>query len=145
MQAHTYPYETVQPSTLDKAYRSSGRVPPCAGHAFSDQPDIDFGMNKYQEQTNKTAIYPPENALQYLSTGLAAEVGEFCGKVAKCYRGDQGIDVIGATAELGDILWFVAQLSQHLGYDLADVATANLHKLRSRAERGKLQGNGDNR
>ena len=142
MSAHTFPFDTVVPSALDRAYRSN--LPPCSGHG-ADQPDIDFGMNAYQQRTNATAIYPKESALQYLSTGLAAEVGEFCGKVAKCYRGDHGIDSVGAAGELGDILWFVAQLAQHLNYDLADIATANLNKLRSRAERGTLRGNGDNR
>lgn len=145
MQAHTFPFDTVKPSTLDKAYAGMKRIPPCSGHGFEDQPPVDYGMNKYQENTRLTAIYPKEFALEYLSTGLAAEVGEFCGKVAKGYRGDGGIDAVAAAAELGDILWFVAQLADHLQYDLANVAVNNLNKLQSRAERGVLKGNGDNR
>jgi NTP pyrophosphatase (non-canonical NTP hydrolase) len=146
MTAHSYPFDTVQPSRLDMAYRMEGRIPPCVGHSMhDDQPSVDFGMNAYQEATNATAIYPQDKALQYLSTGLAGEVGELCSKVAKHYRKDGELDYRGVASELGDILWFVAQMAEHLGYDLADIATDNLNKLRSRKERGTLQGNGDYR
>ena len=47
--------------------------------------------------------------------------------------------------ELGDVLWYVASAARELGYDLADIAQANLDKLADRAARGTLQGSGDNR
>lgn len=138
MMGHTYPFTTVKPSKLDEAFAK-------AHGANTPQPDVDFGFNLYQEKAHETAIYPKAAALQYLSTGLAGEVGEFCSKVAKAYRKDAPLATADAAAELGDILWFVAELAGWLGYDLADIATDNLNKLRSRQERGQLQGNGDNR
>ena len=47
--------------------------------------------------------------------------------------------------ELGDVLWYVAQLATELGLDLEDIASANLDKLASRAARHVIGGDGDQR
>jgi NTP pyrophosphatase (non-canonical NTP hydrolase) len=47
--------------------------------------------------------------------------------------------------ELGDVLWYVAQLASELGLDLDRVAQANLDKLASRAARNVIAGSGDDR
>ena len=47
--------------------------------------------------------------------------------------------------ELGDVLWYVAQLASELGFDLDTVARANLEKLASRAARNVIAGSGDQR
>jgi NTP pyrophosphatase (non-canonical NTP hydrolase) len=48
-------------------------------------------------------------------------------------------------AELGDVLWYAAQLASELGLELEDIARGNLEKLFSRQARGVLSGSGDNR
>lgn len=99
----------------------------------------------YQARTAETAVYPKERALEYLSTGMAAEVGEFCGKVAKTFRKDKDLDKEAAAQELGDVMWFVSQTCTALGYTMQQVATMNINKLLDRKERGVLKGDGDNR
>ena len=47
--------------------------------------------------------------------------------------------------ELGDILWYVANMCEELEINMGDVAQANLDKLFSRKERGVISGEGDNR
>jgi NTP pyrophosphatase (non-canonical NTP hydrolase) len=47
--------------------------------------------------------------------------------------------------ELGDVLWYVAQLSTELELDLDEIAQQNLDKLLSRQRRGVLAGSGDER
>jgi NTP pyrophosphatase (non-canonical NTP hydrolase) len=47
--------------------------------------------------------------------------------------------------EMGDILWYVADVCTLLGISLDDVATTNIAKLESRKQRGVLTGSGDNR
>jgi NTP pyrophosphatase (non-canonical NTP hydrolase) len=47
--------------------------------------------------------------------------------------------------ELGDVLWYVAQLASELELDLDEIAQTNLEKLLSRQRRGVLSGSGDDR
>ena len=107
-------------------------------------------LNDYQKESRKTALYPDVggNAI-YPTLGLVGEAGEVADKVKKILRDKKGIfDDESRKAikfELGDVLWYVSQLSSELGYELEDVACTNLQKLKSRKIRGKIQGNGDNR
>jgi NTP pyrophosphatase (non-canonical NTP hydrolase) len=47
--------------------------------------------------------------------------------------------------ELGDVLWYMAQIATELDLSLQEVAEANLEKLFSRLERGQIKGEGDYR
>ena len=47
--------------------------------------------------------------------------------------------------ELGDVLWYLAQICTELDLSLQEVAEANLAKLFSRLERGQISGEGDTR
>ena len=107
-------------------------------------------LNDYQRESRKTALYPNvgRNAI-YPTLGLVGEAGEVADKIKKILRDNKGVfDLDSKEAiklELGDVLWYVAQLSSELGYELNEVASANLSKLSSRKKRGKLSGSGDNR
>jgi NTP pyrophosphatase (non-canonical NTP hydrolase) len=108
----------------------------------------------YQDATAETALYPDAGtgaitALAYAALGLSGEGGEIANKVKKILRDDQGVltaekaDAI--EKELGDVLWYIARVATEIGSDLNEIATANLAKLRDRADRGVIQGSGDNR
>lgn len=85
----------------------------------------------------------------YPALGLAGEVGEFCNKLKKVQRDNNGVITDEfrqfAKDELGDVLWYVAECASSLDLDLDEIAERNIEKLFSRKERGKLQGEGDNR
>jgi NTP pyrophosphatase (non-canonical NTP hydrolase) len=107
-------------------------------------------LQTYQEASRATAIYPNQgDNWTYPALGLAGEVGEICNKLKKVMRDDGGVlsDSVRATLadELGDVLWYVAQLATELKLDLNDVAAQNLVKLASRQQRGTIGGNGDQR
>lgn len=102
-------------------------------------------FTEYQYKAASTAVYPPKNAVPYLSLGLAAEAGEVADKVAKYYRGDKDLDPVALIQELGDVLWFVSQLSGVLGFTLEQAATLNMNKLHTRKLNNTLKGDGDNR
>lgn len=105
---------------------------------------------EYQRTSRDTAAYPRVGeTFVYPTLGLVGEAGEVAEKVKKVMR-DRGGAVDDATRaeigkELGDVLWYVAQVATELRLDLDAVATANLTKLRSRQARDRLHGDGDNR
>jgi NTP pyrophosphatase (non-canonical NTP hydrolase) len=106
-------------------------------------------LSEYQRLSRSTAQYPRNEALTYPALGLAGEAGEFADHAKKVIRDDGGEVTAGRreamAKELGDVLWYVAQLASELELDLDEVAQANLEKLLSRQRRGVLSGSGDNR
>jgi len=109
---------------------------------------MDF--REYQEKSKRTAIYPDVgNNWIYPTLGLCSESGEVAGKIKKIIRDNGGIindqSRVEIKKELGDVLWYLAQLSTELGFSLEEVADKNIEKLYSRLDREKIQGSGDNR
>lgn len=98
----------------------------------------------YQDFTDTTAIYPKKQALEYLAMGLTSEAGEVAGKIKKWVRDDY-LDHDALIAELGDVLWYLAQFASELDVFLSDIAEENVIKLTDRQQRNALQGSGDNR
>jgi len=103
----------------------------------------------YQRLSRRTAQYPRSDWLAYPALGLAGEAGEVAEHAKKTIRDDGG-EVsderrAAIAKELGDVLWYVAQLASELGLELEDIARENLEKLFSRQRRGVLSGSGDER
>lgn len=145
-------------------------VPVTAKPADAPTPPINAGsdFDHYQKLAVRTAVYPGQGTpfgLMYAALGLA-EAGEVQNKVKKLFRDDGVITFTehhehGVTTvefktisaerktqikkELGGVLWYIAAMCQELGIEMSEVAAANLLELASRAERGTLSGDGDNR
>jgi NTP pyrophosphatase (non-canonical NTP hydrolase) len=106
-------------------------------------------LSEYQRTSRRTAEYPREAWLAYPALGLAGEAGEVAEHAKKAIRDDGGSVSDARRAaiskELGDVLWYVAQIATELGLKLEDVAQQNLEKLSSRQRRGVLSGSGDER
>lgn len=123
-------------------------------------------LNEYQEKAMKTCMPSCEN-ISYMLLNL---VGEFSSKIAKAIRKEDVYiggqeDMKGLSKlcvyphfisdflewdeelmkEAGDILWQLFGVFTVLGWKAEDVAAGNLEKLASRAKRGKIDGDGDNR
>lgn len=103
----------------------------------------------YQNKAVETAIYGAGSRIIYPALGLANEAGEVLGKIKKVLRDKDGVfdeeSKLAIGAEIGDVLWYLAALSKDLDLDLADIAKANLEKLKDRKSRGVIQGSGDDR
>ena len=113
-----------------------------------------MNFNEYQDEANKTAIYPESGqgtyaALSYAALGLSNEAGEVGGKVKKIWRDDFGQVFDDRRAaildEVGDVLWYAAAVASELGVTLESVAAANVAKLKDRQKRNVLGGSGDSR
>ena len=104
----------------------------------------------YQAKSRKTAGYPSiGHPVIYPTLGLVNEAGEVAGKIKKVFR-DKGGEINEETrealkAELGDVLWYIAQVATELNLSLDEIAEYNISKLYDRLERGKIRGDGDNR
>ena len=124
-------------------------------------------FDEYQDEAKTTAIYPNKNTvngLMYTALGLAGEAGEIANKVKKVYRDELYYTISDVSVnspsikylykpdiidnlekEIGDVLWYCAQICTELGINLGDAATSNLMKLKDRKERGVIGGSGDSR
>lgn len=108
-------------------------------------------LDDYQEQALTTVISEGNefNDLLHWVLGVNGEAGEIAEKVKKIIRDKGGkvseADKVELAKEVGDVLWHLAVLADHLGMPLEKIAADNLAKLKSRKERGVLGGSGDNR
>ena len=101
-------------------------------------------LNQYQRRARVYMQGNVKNDALYLALGLGGEVGEVLEKIKKEIR-DGIFEKKALQKELGDVLWYLSQLSYAYDFDFEDVAKANLSKLQSRYKRGTIGGEGDNR
>lgn len=107
-------------------------------------------LQDYQTQSRRTwSRIHTDHPLVYPTLGLTNEAGEVAGKIKKIFRDKEGVvseaDRQALKGELGDVLWYLAQICTELDLSLAEVAEANINKLLSRLDRGVIGGEGDER
>lgn len=90
-------------------------------------------MNSYQQLARRTQNreLAPDYRIEHATWGLAAEVGEVLGIFQKTRQG-HGLAVERVIDELGDVLWFAAELCDCLGLTMGQVANLNIEKLKRR-------------
>lgn len=111
-------------------------------------PEDTLALDAYQKAVPKTHEYLGDRGdrdLIYLALGLAGEAGEVANQVKKAIRADvpgapnaaDGEVVWPSTKdrivdELGDVLWYAANIATSLGLKLSDVAKANMVKVKAK-------------
>lgn len=99
-------------------------------------------IKEYQEKAERT-ISPQDKALDRLDTtvhiqiihsilGMSGEVGELSSALEKYGWYGRELDVLNIKEELGDILWYMAELCQCLNLDLEEIMEMNIRKLQER-------------
>lgn len=90
---------------------------------------------QYQRMTDKSAVYADSGGfddVMYLGLGLTSEAGEVADLLKRVHRDHVAVDRSKLCEELGDVLWYVAQLCRVYDFELEDVADANIAKLSER-------------
>lgn len=114
-------------------------------------------MKKLYE--NSYAAFSTDNSeagfrVLYAALALNGEAGEVAEKVKRAVRGDYGTvyDCIHdedfskkLQLELGDVMYCVCMLCDEFGYSLEHIMELCIEKFESRAKRGTLMGEGDER
>lgn len=107
-----------------------------------------MNLDEFQDRCAETVVYPnPGENYIYPVLGLVSEAGEVADRVKRIQRDDQGVvteekrrEIAG---ELGDVLWYVAQVASEFKLSLNQVARQNVAKLGGRMDRNALHGFGD--
>lgn len=94
-------------------------------------------FREYQERSRRTQnpALTDEERMLHAMAGIGSEAGEILSILQHRYQG-KPIHVFDVADELGDLLWFEAELCDALHWDLDDVAAANVRKLQMRYPHG---------
>lgn len=93
-----------------------------------------FFINHYQDMALRT-INPelsPKDQLINGLMGLCGESGEAADIMKKHLFQGHELDTEHLAKELGDVAWYLAVTAYFLGYDLGDIFTMNIEKLKER-------------
>lgn len=90
-------------------------------------------FSEYQVRARRTQNpkLTPSEALQHALFGLSSETGEILGIYQKALQGHE-IDQKKVLDEVGDLMWFVAELCDCLNVNMGVVARSNIKKLEGR-------------
>ena len=105
-----------------------------------------MNIDNYQIAAHATS-QPERDRIQHAIHGLVAEVGEIAGNYQRYFRGDFDYDTVRVRLhkELGDVLWYLAELATVHDQSLSSIAQANLEKLANRATNSTIKGSGEDR
>lgn len=102
-------------------------------------------MKQYSDFVESMILTEGDERLVENTLGLVGEAGEVAEKIKKIVRDKNKMDKEALKKELGDVLFYVAALSNIIGDGLQEVADMNVAKLTDRKDRGVVRGSGDDR
>lgn len=94
-----------------------------------------MNLNDYQSLASRTAASHGNELVNY-GLGIAGESGEVADLIKKAMFHGHTIDIGEVKKELGDVLWYLANIARIAGLRLDEVAEANISKLQRRYPEG---------
>lgn len=94
-------------------------------------------INEYQQLAKRTINreLTKSELTNHALFGLASEVGEIHGLFQKTFQGHD-LDIHHVFSEMGDCMWFMAELATSIGFKLEDICEYNIEKLKKRYPSG---------
>lgn len=88
-------------------------------------------ITEYQEKARRTCANLDSNKEDniHMALGLVTEAGEIADVFKKKLAYNKDIDWVNVKEEVGDIMWYVANLCNINGWDLRDILDTNINKL----------------
>ncbi|MCK4967989.1 MAG: nucleoside triphosphate pyrophosphohydrolase family protein [Candidatus Aenigmarchaeota archaeon] len=107
-----------------------------------------MNFEDYQKKSRETVFYPnPDNNFVYPIIGLTGEAGEVANVIKGFLKEGQGAinekNKERVAKELGDLLWYIAQLATEFGLSLDKIAESNIEKIMLRKKNGEFSKFGD--
>lgn len=100
-----------------------------------------MNLDEYQKAAGRTSdkTGSHDNRLLIGALGIAGEAGEVADLVKKWVGHGHYRDVDVLVKELGDVLWYVAEIASLHDVSLSEVAQRNIEKLKKRYPQGFTQ------
>lgn len=94
-------------------------------------------LNEYQKLASRTMSddLTPIGQERHALHGMVGEIGEIHSIYQKIYQGHKPSDEH-KKKELGDLMWFIAEYCTANCWDLDEIATMNIEKLKARYPEG---------
>lgn len=93
-------------------------------------------LDEYQELAAVTKGKDDVVGLATSGLGIAGEAGEVADIIKKEVGHGHPAEPERIKKEVGDVLWYAADIARRYGFRLSEVATANIEKLRARYPEG---------
>lgn len=94
-------------------------------------------FTEYQESAGNTSgahgpLEATDARLAIAAMGLTGEAGEVADYLKKVVGHKHNLDKDTLVKELGDVMWYVAEICNAIGVEMGDVAAENIAKLQAR-------------
>lgn len=91
-------------------------------------------INKYQAEAARTCANIDGGIMDdlHMVLGMQTEAAEIADAYKKTIAYKKELDLVNVKEELGDILWYIANLCNIHGWDLRDIMQTNIDKLKAR-------------
>ena len=93
-----------------------------------------MNLSEYQKQAARTAAKSGDDQLELLisAVGLVGESGEVADALKKHVGHGKRLDCLAIAEDLGDVMWYCADIARRTNLDLGTIAHNNLEKLKQR-------------